>query len=170
MRLGLVPVLAFALLASIAPAGGQDAPAAPAAPISPTAPTVAPDDYSGMYSFLKDGEFMQVTIEGKAMVSGLISRYGDSATDKGVFIDQFLKSGTSNGKQLSFLTESVHGVWFTFEGSFDRGPGKKPEDAAYYLLRGTLTRNEKSADGKVTTQTRQVEFRSFPRDTAAPSP
>ena len=136
-------------------------------PASP--PTAALPDYSGMYSFLKDGEFMQITLEDKGKVSGFISRYGDSESDKGTFLDQFIKSGDSNGKQVSFTTESVHGVTYTFEGVFDRGPGKKPEEEGYFVLRGTLTRNAGSSDGKnATTQTRQVEFRSFPRDADAP--
>jgi hypothetical protein len=126
-------------------------------------------DYSGMYSFQKEGEFMQITLEDKGAVSGFISRYGDSESDKGTFLDQFIKSGTSNGKQLSFTTESVHGVSYTFEGAFDRGPGKKPEDDGYYILRGTLTRNLTAPDGKSTsTQNNQVEFRSFPRDAGSP--
>ena len=132
-------------------------------------PTTNHPDYSGMYSFVKDGEFIQVTLEDKGKVSGFISRYGDSDTDKGTFLDQFIKSGNSNGKQVSFTTESLHGVIYTFEGTFDRGPGKKPEDEGYFILRGTLTRNAGSADGKnPTTQTRQVEFRSFPRDADSP--
>lgn len=131
-------------------------------------PTAALPDYSGMYSFLKDGEFMQITLEEKGKVSGFISRYGDSETDKGTFLDQFIKSGNSNGKQVSFTTESVHGVVYAFEGTFDRGPGKTTQDEGYFILRGTLTRNVVSTDGKNTTQTRQVEFRSFPRDADAP--
>ena len=132
-------------------------------------PTAGLPDYSGMYSFLKDGEFMQITLEDKGKVSGFISRYGDSESDKGTFLDQFIKSGTSNGKQVSFTTESVHGVTYTFEGVFDRGPGKKPQEEGYFILRGTLTRNASSSDGKnAATQTRQVEFRSFPRDADAP--
>ena len=135
----------------------------------PPPPTSELPDYSGMYSFLKDGEFIQITLEEKGKVSGFISRYGDSETDKGTFLDQFIKSGDSNGKQVSFTTESVHGVTYTFEGAFDRGPGKKPQDEAYYILRGTLTRNSGSSDGKnAIAQTRQVEFRSFPRDADAP--
>lgn len=132
-------------------------------------PTSDLPDYSGMYSFLKDGEFIQITLEEKGKVSGFISRYGDSANDKGTFLDQFIKSGNSNAKQVTFTTESVHGVTYTFEGAFDRGPGKKPQEEAYFVLRGTLTRNVGSPDGKSTaTQTRQVEFRSFPRDADSP--
>ncbi len=132
-------------------------------------PTSDLPDYSGMYSFLKEGEFIQITLEDKGKVSGFISRYGDSDSNKGAFLDQFIKSGTSNGKQLTFTTEPVHGVTYTFEGAFDRGPGRKPDEEAYFVLRGTLTRNAATGDGKSTaTQTRQVEFRSFPRDADAP--
>lgn len=132
-------------------------------------PTTSLPDYSGMYSFLKEGEFIQITLEDKGKVSGFISRYGDADSDKGTFLDQFIKSGNSNGKQVSFTTESVHGVTFTFEGSFDRGSGKSPQDEAYFVLRGTLTRNAGASDGKnSTSQVRQVEFRSFPRDADSP--
>lgn len=125
-------------------------------------------DYSGMYSFLKDGEFIQITIEEKGAVSGFISRYGDSESDKGVFLDQFFKSGTTDGTKLSFTTESVHGVWFTFEGAFARGSAKTPQDDGYLIVRGTLTRFSSNADKKITSQARQVEFKSFPRDTTPP--
>jgi len=128
------------------------------------AAAITADDYSGMYSFLKDGEFVQITIEDKGAVSGFVSRFGDSESDRGVFLNQFLKSGKSDGTKLSFTTENVHGVWFAFEGSFARGPGKKPEEEAYYLLRGRLTRFSTDADKRTTSQLTQVEFKSFPRD------
>jgi hypothetical protein len=126
------------------------------------------DLYSGMYSFLKDGEFVQITIEEKGVVSGFISRYGDAESDKGAFLDQFFKSGTTDGTRLSFTSESVHGVWFTFDGTFARGPGKTPQDDGYLVVRGTLTRFNTDADKKTTSQARQVEFKSFPRDTSGP--
>jgi hypothetical protein len=131
-------------------------------------PTPAADDYSGMYTFLKDGEFVQITIEDKGPVSGFISRFGDSDSDHGTFLDQFFKSGKSEGSNLSFTTEIVHGVWFAFDGVFERGSGKKPDEEAYYLLRGALTRFSSDAEKKVTSQVTQVEFRSFPRDAAPP--
>ena len=139
-----------------------------------TAQTPAPGpasegaDYSGMYSFLKEGEFMQITLEDKGKVSGFISRYGDSENNKGTFLDQFIKSGSSDGKHVSFSTESIHGVTYSFEGTFERGPGKKPQDEGYYVLRGMLTRDFTSGDHKDTAQKREVEFRSFPRDADSP--
>lgn len=125
----------------------------------------APDDYSGMYSFLKDGEFVQITIEEKGAVSGFISRFGDSPSDKGTFIDQFFKSGKIDGNKLSFVTVPVHGVWFEFDGTFARGEGKKPEDEGYFVVQGTLTRLATDAEKKTSSQARQVVFKSFPRDT-----
>ena len=121
-----------------------------------------------MYSFVRDGEFVQITIEDKGIVSGFISRFGDSESDKGSFLDQFFKSGKIEGNKVSFTTETVHGVWYKFDGLFDRGPGKKPDDEAYYVVRGTLTRYREGADRKPSGEDRQVEFTSFPRDSSAP--
>jgi len=157
----LLPILSLSvmLLMSSFPAAAQT----PAAP-----PTAEGPDYSGMYSFLKEGEFMQITLEDKGKVSGFISRYGDSENNQGTFLDQFIKSGSSNGNQVSFTTESIHGVRYTFAGTFERGPGKKPQDEGYYILRGTLTREDTAPDNKGTVQKREVEFRSFPRDADTP--
>jgi len=121
-----------------------------------------------MYSFLKEGEFIQITIEEKGKVSGFISRFGDTPSDKGSFLDQFFKSGRIEGGKLSITTEPVHGVWFTFEGTIGRGPGRKPEDEGYYVVRGTLTRFSTDAEKRTTSQERGVEFQSFPRDTSPP--
>ena len=130
------------------------------------APSAAPD-YSGMYEFLRDGEFVQLTIEDKGSVTGFISRFGDSESDKGVFMNQFFKSGKLDGEKLVFTTEPVHGVWFEFSGAVARGAGKKPDEEAYYVLQGTLTRYNTDADKKTTSQPKVVELKSFPRDTAA---
>jgi hypothetical protein len=153
MRLGFVVLLCLVLPLTLA---------------STPQATVPAEDYSGMYSFLKDGEFIQITIEEKGTVSGFISRFGDSGSDKGSFLDQFFKSGKLDGNKVTFTTENVHGVWFTFDGNFERGPGKKPEDDAYFVVRGTLTRFTTDAEKKTVSQERQVEFKSFPRDTSPP--
>jgi hypothetical protein len=69
---------------------------APLASLSPFAAAQAMGpaaDYSGMYSFIREGEFIQITIEDKGTVSGFISRFGDSESDHGAFLDQFFKTG-----------------------------------------------------------------------------
>src|SRR5689334_7029850 len=125
--------------------------------------------YSGMYSFLKDGEFLQVTVEDAGSVTGYISRYGDGESDKGAFLDQFFKNGKLESNKLSFTTEIVHGVTFDFRGAFERGNGKNPGDEAYYVLKGTLTQNVTYADKKVTSHSRDVQFKLFPQE-GAPAP
>ena len=125
--------------------------------------------YSGMYSFLKDGEFVQVTVEDDGRVTGFISRYGNGESDKGAFLDQFFKSGKLEGNNLTFTTAIVHGMAFDFKGSVERGQGKAPGDEAYYILKGTLTENETDVNKKVTSRSRDVIFKSFPQDAAPAS-
>jgi len=135
-------------------------------------PTSAEKDgraYSGMYTFLKDGEFLQITVEDGGSVTGYISRYGDGESDRGAFLDQFFKNGKLDGNKLSFTTEIVHGVAFDFRGTFQRGEGKNPGDEAYYVLKGTLTQNVSDADKKVTSHPRDVAFKLFPQE-GAPAP
>ena len=119
-----------------------------------------------MYSFVRDGEFVQITVEEKGKVTGFISRFGDSESDKGVFMNQFFKSAKLDNGKLSFITEPVHGVWFEFVGTAARDPGKKSDEEGCYVLRGTLTRFSTDADKKSTSQARSVELKSFPRDAA----
>lgn len=121
-------------------------------------------DYSGMYSFLTEGEFMQLTVEDDGRITGFISRYGDGQSDKGAFLDQFFKSGKLDGNKLSFTTETVHGVWFDFKGTVERGDGKKPGDEAYYVLKGMLTQNSSDVNKKVSVRPRDVVLKIFPQE------
>jgi hypothetical protein len=144
-----------------------------AAQDSKTAGTAAPSaqnesaqdkirQYSGMYSFLKEGEFVQLTVEDDGRVTGFISRYGDAESDKETFLDQFFKSGKIDGSKLTFSTKFVHRVSFDFAGSVEHGDGKTPADEGYYVLKGTLTENETDANKKVTSKSQDVVFRMFP--------
>jgi hypothetical protein len=150
---GVLPLMLLALSSLLA---GQN----PAQNPTPAKPA---EDYSGMYSFLQDGEFVQITIEDQGRVTGFVSRFGDSESDRGAFLDQFFKQGKLDGTKLSFTTETVHGVWYEFTGTIERGPGKSLSDEAYYLLKGTLAEYRTDASKKVTSKSRDVTFKSFPR-------
>jgi hypothetical protein len=126
-------------------------------------------EYSGMYSFLMDGEFVQITVEDEGRVTGFVSRYGEGESDKGAFLDQFFRSGKLDGNKLSFTTETAHAMWFKFTGTVERGEGKNPGDEAYYVLKGTLTDNTSDAAKKVTTHSREVVLKMFPAE-ASPAP
>ena len=120
--------------------------------------------YSGMYMFLKEGEFVQVSVEDAGRVTGFISRYGNGESDKGAFLDQFFKSGRLEGNKLSFTTETVHGVSFDFKGLVERGEGKNPGDEGYYVLKGNLTENTADVNKKVSSRTMNVVFKVFPQN------
>jgi hypothetical protein len=132
------------------------------------APAKPADDYSGMYSFLRDGEFLQITVEDEGRVTGFVSRYGDLESDRGVFLDQFFKTGKLDGTKLNFATETVHGVWYEFKGTVERGPAKNPGEEAYYVLKGTVTENSTDANKKTSSRSREAAFKSFPQDVGPP--
>ncbi|HLI63000.1 MAG TPA: hypothetical protein VKV05_06350 [Terriglobales bacterium] len=125
------------------------------------------DDISGMYTFLREGEFLQVTVE-DGKLSGYVSRFGDSDSDKGQFIDQFFDKTSLDGNRLSFNTQTVHGVWYDFKGTVTAPAGRKPSDEGYHVIKGTLVEHATDAKGAEKTMQRQVEFKSFPADVNQP--
>ena len=133
--------------------------------------TSSSDNYSGMYTFLQEGEFVQVTVEDEGRVTGFISRFGDGESDRGAFLDQFFKEGKLDGQNLTFATRVVHGVSYTFKGVVQRGPGKTSDDEAYYLLKGSLTESHTDTNKKSYSKSRDVVFKSFPKSVdSAPAP
>ncbi len=133
-------------------------------PLSVPKDAKAGQQYSGMYAFLREGEFVQVTIENEGTVTGFVSRYGDGESDKGAFLDLFFNSGKLEGSSLRFTTQTVHAVSFEFKGTVERGEGKNPGDEAYYVLKGTLTENSSDASKKISSRSRPVTFKMFPQD------
>ena len=160
-------VLGFlCLLLGVETCSAQSAPSQDQAPATSDVSRPEGHAYSGMYSFLKDGEFVQITVEDGGRVTGFISRYGEGESDKGAFLDQFFKTGKLEGNNLSFTTDVVHGVAFEFKGSVQRGAGKTAQDEGYYVIKGTLTENTSDVNKKVSTRAREVVLKSFPQDAA----
>ena len=112
----------------------QNSPSKPAEPAQKN--DKVKNAYSGMYTFLEEGEFVQLTVEDQGRVTGFISRFGNGESDKGVFLDQFFKSGKLEGNKLSFSTQLVHGSSFDFKGSVERGEGKNSGDEPTTSSRG----------------------------------
>jgi hypothetical protein len=130
----------------------------------PQPPPKPTEDYSGLYFFLQDGESLQLNIEDGNKVTGFIQRYGDTDTDRGLLLDHFFKDGKLDGKNLSFSTKTVHGVWYEFKGTVERSDGKKPGDEAYYVLKGALIQSNIDAQQKTTTKSRDVALKAFPQN------
>jgi len=132
-------------------------------PASEAQPNAVESPYSGMYSFLKEGEFVQLTVE-QGELSGFVSRMGDLDSDRGVFLDQFFDKAKIKGNLISFVTKPVHGTWYEFEGHIGRGSAKTTKEEGYWMLTGTLKEYTSDVERKVTARSRQVNFKSFPQD------
>jgi hypothetical protein len=124
-------------------------------------------EYSGMYSFLSDGEFVQLTVEDQGHVIGFVSRYADAAHEGG-FINHFFESGQLNGNQVAFTTKNVDGISFEFRGTIERGEGKSRSDEAYYVLKGTVVEHTTQEAKKTSSRSVEVALKSFPQDLAPP--
>jgi hypothetical protein len=120
------------------------------------------EDYSGMYSFLQEGEFVQINVEEGNRLTGFISRYSDG--EKALFVDHFFEKAELHDRDIRFSTRKVHGVWFDFKGTIARGPGKTRDAEAYYVIEGKLTEYRSDANQAVTAKQREITFRSFPQD------
>jgi len=116
-----------------------------------------------MYTFLQEGEFVQITVEDSGRVAGFISRYGDGESDRGTFLNQFFKEGNLTGQKLIFSTKTVHGVWFEFKGKVERGSAQTPNDEGFHILKGTLIEFRTDANNKTSSKSRDVVFKSFPK-------
>jgi hypothetical protein len=127
----------------------------------PSKPYDPVTNISGMYTFLKEGEFVQLTEEDETL-SGFLSRFGDTESDKGEFIDQFFDKASVQAGHISFNTKTVHAMWYEFDGTVMVEPGKKVGEEGYRLLRGKLTMHRSDALGKDQASERTVEFHSFP--------
>lgn len=158
----------FLMLLSSANVGtvAQNLPPTPAAapPAGSASAASNVPDYSGMYAFRRDGEFVQLNVEDDGRLTGFISRYGDLDSDKGQFLNQFFKQAKLEGNQIGFTTAVVHGVSFDFKGTIERGEGKTPNDEGYYVLKGKLTEASAGDGAKNASKSEEVNFKSFPRD------
>ena len=120
------------------------------------------DDFSGMYSFVKEGEFVQINVE-DGRLTGFISRYSDN--ERAIFVDHFFEKAELHEHDIRFSTRRVHGVWFDFKGIVARGSGKTRSAEGYYEMKGTLTQYSSDADQDVNAKQREVTFLSFPQET-----
>lgn len=161
LRRKIIGLVALVMLTAACHAQAGLATRAQGKPVPQEPPAIVPhaaEDISGMYSFLKEGEFLQITLE-KDAVTGYISRMGETDSDGGVFLDQFFAKADVQGHDLSFTTRQLHGVWYEFIGKFARGTGKTKADDGYYVLRGTLKELSTNADKTVSARSREVVFK-----------
>ena len=157
------PKTLLLMLLSLAPLALGQAGSTNTAKPSANSPSASIGDFSGTYSFLREGEDLQVNVQ-NGKLDGFVSRYGDSEADKNVLLQHFIEKSSVSGDAVAFTTDKIHGVWFEFKGKVRRGDGKTAAHEGYYVLEGTITRYDTGADKKVTAKSREVTFRSLPTD------
>jgi len=119
-------------------------------------------DVSGLYSFVKSGDTVQINVEPDGSVSGYVSRVADGESDRGQLIDMMFAKASLRDGGLEFTTKKVHGTWFQFKGRVERGRGKTKDEEGYFVIRGTLTSVREDVNGHPTPLSSEVEFKSFP--------
>ena len=129
-------------------------------------PTLS-DEVSGMYTFLREGEFVQITVE-EGKLSGFVSRYGERESDRDVFLDQFFSKASLDGNHITFTTKPVHGTWYEFAGDLNRGDAKTRDKEGYWIIRGTLKQFDQNEAGQVAAKSREITMKSFPQEAEAP--
>src|SRR5262245_9848882 len=147
--------LAFIALAVLA------ASALGAGPKSKTQAPPALHDVSGTYSFLREGELVELNLQ-EGEVIGDVQRLGSTDTDRGILLTHFFDKASLTKNRLEFTTKAVHGVYYHFTGSIERGEGKTRADEDYYRMVGTLTEYASDAGKKVSARKRDVTFKSAP--------
>ena len=133
-----------------------------------SSPVGATEDISGMDTFLREGEFVQLTVE-DGRLTGFVSRYGESDSDKGAVLDQLFKEAEIKGNTIHFVTREVHGTWFEFQGMVERGEEKDPSAEGYRVVRGKLIQytDDGQNKDKPTAKSRELTMKSFPTDALA---
>ena len=119
----------------------------------------SPNEISGMYSFLHDGESLQLTLD-HGRLGGCVTSFGFLDSDKDTLLDRFFEKASLQGNHLYFLSRRIHGCWVEFSGHVDHGEGRQRGQEGYYVLVGTLTQYTSDADVKVTARQREVTLKS----------
>ncbi|QNI32014.1 hypothetical protein H7849_23875 [Alloacidobacterium dinghuense] len=103
--------------------------------------SVIPEDASGEYMLGHPGELIQITMQFGGL-SGYVSRQGDGESDSGTPLTFFFDQTSLLGQDLKFTTRQIHGIWYSFQGTIVRGPGRTHSDDGYYLLTGNLIEHD----------------------------
>ncbi len=102
-----------------------------------------PGEAAGSYALSPDpAEVIEMILNGdgnSVRLQGYLTRMGDGTSDRGAPLTYFFARTTVSPTQLTFITKQVHGVWWSFAGTIDRGSAQSNAQKGYYFLNGMLT-------------------------------
>ena len=125
---------------------------------------VGEDGVSNTYTFLAEDEDLQLSAVPGHILLGYVNTHGVGDGSSSRPLSMFFQKGTIEGDQLYFITKPVHGLRYEFKGKLSRGTAKSPAEEGYFQIVGTLTRHLSDEEGKVTSHSREVTFKSMPFD------
>ncbi|MFL6428132.1 MAG: hypothetical protein ACJ71S_07810 [Acidobacteriaceae bacterium] len=102
-----------------------------------------PNEASGSYALSPNtAEVIEMILNGDGddvRLQGYLTRLGDGESDHGAPLTYFFARTTVSPSQLTFITRQVHGLWWSFAGTIDRGSAQMSTEKGYYFLNGKLT-------------------------------
>jgi hypothetical protein len=105
--------------------------------------TNLPEDASGAYALSPNpAEVIEIILNGdgdSVRLQGYLTRMGDGESDRGAPLSFFFARTAVEPAQLTFMTRQVHGIWWSFAGTIERGSVETSAQKGYYFLNGTLT-------------------------------
>jgi hypothetical protein len=116
------------------------------------------EDISGMYSFLRDGESIQLNVQ-DGKLSGWVTSFGFLESDRDTLVDRFFQKASLQDDQVYFITKPIHGCWVEFTGHVERGDVASRAKEGYLRLVGSLTEYTTDADDQVSARKRDVVFK-----------
>ena len=102
-----------------------------------------PQEASGAYALSPNpAEVIEIILNGdgdSVRLQGYLTRMGDGQSDQGAPLSFFFARTTVGPTQFTFITRQVHGIWWSFAGTIERGNVQSSAQKGYYFLNGTLT-------------------------------
>ncbi|MGH9344359.1 MAG: hypothetical protein ACRD19_11430 [Terriglobia bacterium] len=129
---------------------------------TPTVPRM-----TGRYHFLGSEDSLSILQE-EDLLKGYIDVF-EGETESDDVLSYPITIGSRKGDHVEFKTRAIHEMFFRFDGTVERGAGKKPGDPDYLQLDGelqTITLN--SVTGEQKTVKQQVVLKSIPRGEGPP--
>lgn len=122
---------------------------------------------TGRYHFLGPEDTLSILQE-EDVLKGYIDVFeGDSESDD--VLSYQITIGSRNGNHVAFRTRPIHEKFYRFNGTVERGEGKKPSDPDYLQLNGDLTTVVlNSVTGQQKTVSQRVILKSIPRGQGPP--
>jgi len=118
------------------------------------------DDMTAKYHFLAADDTLAILDEeGKLKGYVEVAQPEDESDD---VLSYDIVDGTRKKSHLEFRTNRIHGKYYRFTGTVERGKGHEEKDPDYFRLTGDVDTVTVNADsGKETVQTTRVILKSF---------